>query len=373
MNFIISSAELLKHLAVVAEVVPPKSVIPIVQNVLFHIDGNILTLTGTDLENSVRTSLAVDSSEGTIKIALPAKIILDTLKALPEQPITFIVSEDQRNIELLTANGKYKIAGLDGNDFPRIPPADDTQHIQMPLPVLVKAIDKTVFAVSSDDMKIAMTGVFFDFKTTGATFVSTDAHRLVRYRRSDVLSNTDVSFILPQKALKMLSKAASGLDLPVRIEYNSSNAFFTFGDTLLVCRMIDSKYPDYNTVIPQSSTNKLLIDKKELLGSIKRLDIYSNKSSHLGRFKLSGNVLTLRSEDLDIDNSGKETINVIYEGEEMEIGFNLSLVPEVINNAGTDQLQMEFGTPGRAVVVYPTTQEEHENLLMLVMPIMLNY
>ncbi|MCS7073223.1 MAG: DNA polymerase III subunit beta [Bacteroidia bacterium] len=374
MNFIVSSSELLRHVGTVVGVVPAKSVLPIVQNILFDIRDTVLELTATDLENSMRTSLSIESQGGKILIALPARLLVDTLKALPEQPLTISIHEESFKVDITTENGRYSLNGQNGADFPKINIADDTTSITMPLPVLIKSIQKTIFAASTDEMKLAMSGVYFDFRKTGATIVATDAHRLVQYSRSDVSVEQEINFILPQKALRLLTTAAGNSLEPVRIDYNTSNAFFRFGSTLLICRLIDAKYPDYRGVIPASSPNRAILTKKELLAALKRMDIYSNKSTHLGRFKLNGNLLVLRAEDIEFANEAKENLSCMYEGEDMEIGFNLSLMTDVIANIETEELVIELGSPGRAAVIKPSTQEEHENLLMLVMPIMIaNY
>lgn len=373
MSFLVSSTELQKHLGVISGVVPAKSVLPIIQNVHFRLQGSTLTLAATDLDNAMQTSLTVEALDGDgADIALPAKLLQDTLKALPEQPVTFRINPDTFSVRLTTDNGEYELTGANGADFPALPAPDNTSSIEMPLGTLTKAIQKTLFASSNDELKPALNGMYFDFKQAGATFVATDAHRLVRYRRLDVAVTNEVAFILPQKALKLLASAAGGLMDSVSIEYNQSNAFFSFGTTLLVCRLIDARFPDYENVIPKTSSNKLILNKKELLGSMRRLDIYSNKTTHLGRYRLKPNQLEVQAEDLDFSNRAKETLHCLYEGGEMEIGFNVSLMTDIIANVETDDLVVELESPSRAAVVLPSTQEQGEHILMLLMPVMLS-
>ncbi|MFN8922144.1 MAG: DNA polymerase III subunit beta [Sphingobacteriia bacterium] len=373
MKFIVSSGELLKHVSAIQGVVSPKAVLPIIQNILLELKDGQLRLTATDLENSLQTALKVetDGSES-MAVCLPAKILADTLKALPEQPITFSMDANSFAVTVTSDTGTYKIHGVDGGDFPKIPAADNTTSITIPLGNLVKAINMTLFATSSDELKPAMTGVLFKFGAEHATFVATDAHRLVRYRRTDIRVPEEVEFILPQKALKLLTNAAqNSSEDAVQIEYNSSNAFFKFANTLLVSRQIDARFPDYENVIPAGSPNKAMVDKQELLGTMRRSDIYSNKTTHLGRFKFSGNLLEVQAEDLDFANESKENLNCLYEGEELEIGFNVSLMMDVIDTVPTDEVVVEMDSSNRAAVVLPSSQEEGENVLMLLMPVML--
>jgi DNA polymerase-3 subunit beta len=230
-----------------------------------------------------------------------------------------------------------------------------------------------LFAASTDELKPAMNGMLFDFQTGGATFVATDAHRLVRYRRGDVQIENEVNFIMPQKALKLLRTAASNSDAEsVQIDYNESNAFFRFGNTLLASRLIDARFPDYQNVIPANSPGRAILNKEELIGSMRRLDIYSNKTTHLGRFALSGNSMRVHAEDLDYDNRATENLHALYEGDDLEIGFNVALMMDIIGNVHTDDVVMEVESPGRAAVVLPSEQKDNEDILMLLMPVMLS-
>lgn len=374
MSFVVSSSELQKHLNSVAGVVPAKSVLPIIQNIHFSLTGSTLELTATDLENSMRTSLSVENDgEVDFDIAFPAKILLDTLKALPEQPLTFTRIDGTNQVMINSDTGEYLINAENGADFPEFPRAEDMSSISMPLDILIRAVQRTLFAASTDELKPAMNGILFDFKPEGATFVATDAHRLVRFRRSDITSETPVTFIMPQKALKVLISAASSSDAEsLQIDYNQSNAFYRFGNTLLGCRLIDARFPDFNNVIPTSSPRRSILNKRELQGSMRRLGIFSNKTTHLGRFKFNGNVLTVQAEDLDYDNRAKENLHCLYEGEDLEIGFNVELMTDIIANVSTEDVIMEMDHPGRAAVVLPSQQEMDEDLLMLLMPVMLS-
>ena len=372
MNFIVSSSALLKQLSKISGVIPSRSVLPIIENFLFDIEEGNLKISTTNLEISMQTSLAIESRGNNLKIAVPAKILLDILKALPDQPVTFSIEEETFAIEISSENGKYKLSGENGLDFPKIPTAENTQAATMPSRALLSAINKTLFAASTDEDKAALNGIYFNLGTNGLTFVATDAHRLVRYRRVDITVEEPTSFIVPHKALNLVKGAFENNNDPVKIEYNESNAFFRTPSILLVCRLIDQKYPDYENVIPTENPNRLSVARTSLLGTLRRVNIFANKTSHQVRFKASGSELTISSEDLDFANEARETLKCNYEGSDIEIGFNASLLIDIINNATTDEVLVELSSPSRAGIVLPSEQEEGEDLLMLVMPVMLS-
>jgi|YNPMSStandDraft_2_1061718.scaffolds.fasta_scaffold05297_2 DNA polymerase-3 subunit beta len=373
MKFVVASQELLKKLSIVQDVIPTKSVLPIVYNAYFEVKNRELILIGTDLENSIQTALPVESDDN-FKMAIPSKIIIDTLRSLPEQPLTFNFDPETMSVEIKSSYGVYKVAAQNGDDFPKMPNVGNPNaSISISLPLLCKIISKVIYAVSDDSMKPAMTGVYFDFKTTSTNFVGTDAQKLVRLMRTDITVPENCSFIVPPKALRLLQKASMGIDSVVKIDFNQSNAFFQFEENLIVCRLIDGKFPDYNSVIPISSPNKAIINRKDLLNSLRRLDIYASKETHLGKLHFVGNTLTLTSEDIDFANRAEETINCIYEGEDFTIGFTLSLITELLANLDSDDIVMEMSTPNRAAVILPAKQEENENIIQLLMPIILNY
>ena len=372
MNFIVSSTALYRQLNRIAGAIPSRSVLPIIENFLFDVGNNTLTVSTTNLETSMQTKLAVESRGESIKVAVPAKILLDVLKALPEQPVTIIVDEQTFGIEISSENGKYKISGENGDDFPNIPRPDKTDSVQLPLHVLLKAISKTLFAASTDEDKAALNGILFDISENGVTFVATDAHRLVRYRRVDVKTSQPTSFIVPQKALNLLKASLDpSLNTDVVIHYNDANAFFHTESVLLVCRLIDHKFPEYQNVIPANNPHQLFISKQELLGSLRRVNIFANKSTHQVRFSIKGSELEVSSQDPDFANEARESLRCHYEGEDLDIGFNASLLLDVVNNVDTEELVFQLSRPNTAGIIVPNLQEEGENILMLVMPIML--
>ncbi len=371
MRFIVSTSTLLKHLQAVSGALSNSAVLPILENFLFEIKDSSLTISATDLQTSMTTSVAVESKEGG-KIAVPSKILLDTLKTLPEQPIAFSVDDKTFAIEISAGDGKYRLSGENGEDFPKIPVVDNASSVNLPATVLAEAINKTIFAVSNDELRPAMTGVFCQLSPQNVTFVATDAHKLVRYRRNDAKAETATSFILPKKALNLLKSSLPSEDINVSIEYNNTSAFFKFANINLICRLIDERYPDYEAVIPQNNPNKLTLDRGLFLNCLKRVVIFANKTTHQVRLKITGSELNISSEDIDFANEAHERIGCQFDGEDMEIGFNAKFLIEMLNNLSGEEITIEMSTPNRAGLLFPSIKDEHEDILMLVMPVMLN-
>jgi len=371
MRFIVSTSTLLKQLQAVSGALSSSTVLPILENFLFEIKDATLTISATDLQTSMTTSLPVEAKENG-RVAIPSRILLDTLKSLPEQPIAFSVDDKTFSIEINAGDGKYKLSGENGDDFPKIPVVENASSVNLPASVLGEAINKTIFAVSNDELRPAMTGVFCQLTTTSLTFVATDAHKLVRYRRKDAKAAGTTSFILPKKALNLLKSSLPGSDVNVAVEYNTTSAFFKFENINLVCRLIDERYPDYEAVIPQNNPNKLLIDRQAFLGSLSRVAIYANKTTHQVRLKINGSELNISSEDIDFANEAHERLNCQYEGEDMEIGFNARFLIEMLKNLSCAEVSLEMSTPNRAGLLLPQGGDENEDVLMLVMPVMLN-
>jgi DNA polymerase-3 subunit beta len=371
MKFIVSTSTLLKQLQAVNGASSSSTVLPILENFLFEILDGVLTISATDLQTSMTTSLPVESKEAG-KVAIPAKILLETLKTLPDQPIAFSIDNTTFAIEISAGDGKYKLSGENGDDFPKIPTVESGSSVNLPASVLSEAINKTLFAVSGDELRPAMTGVFCQLSPQNITFVSTDAHKLVRYRRMDAKSESPASFILPKKALNLLKSSLPSDDVNVAVEYNNTSAFFRFGNINLICRLIDERYPDYEAVIPKNNTNILTIDRSSFLNSLRRVVIFANKTTHQVRLKISGSELNISSEDIDFANEAHERLSCQYEGEDLEIGFNARFLIEMLGNLSGEEVNLEMSTPNRAGLLVPQTNNEKEDVLMLVMPVMLN-
>ena len=297
--------------------------------------------------------------------------MLDSLKALPEQPITIAVDETTNGIEITTDNGKYKLSGENSADFPKEPTADGVDEVKLASSILNKGVSKTLFAVSNDELRPAMTGVFFQLDDNGITFVATDAHKLVKYNRNDVKGG-NASFIVPKKALNLLKAVVPNNDTEVSVQFNKSNAFFSFDNIQLICRLIDAKYPDYNAVIPKENPNLLSVQKDDFYSSLRRTSIFSNKTTHQVVLKMAGAELTVSAQDLDFSNEASEKLACDYQGNTMEIGFNAKFLLEMLGALDSSDINIELSTPNRAGIIRPTEKEDEEDLLMLVMPVMLN-
>jgi DNA polymerase-3 subunit beta len=371
MKLIVSSSTLLKNLQKIAGVISTNTVLPILEDFLFEINDGKLTVSATDLETSISATLEVNATDN-FKIAIPAKILLSTLKELAEQPITISFDELSYGVELTTDNGKYKLTGENGDDFPKIPLAENVKEVELPAQLLHRGISKTLFATSNDELRPAMNGVFVQLNEEGITFAATDAHKLVKLTRKDVTSAEPSSFILPKKALNQLKGILPNNDTKVQLSYNKDNAFFVFDNIYLVCRLIDQRYPDYNNVIPKENPNLLVISRDELLGTLRRTIIFSNKTTNQVVLRLEGNTLTVYAQDLDFSNEASEQLVCEYNGEDMEIGFNSRFLIEMLATIDSAEVKLEMSTPTRAGILKPMEHDPQEDLLMLVMPVMIN-
>ncbi len=369
MKFSVSSSELLKHLQIAGGAIGSNPVVPILDDFLFAIDNNRLTISATDLETSIITSIEVNSdSNGSV--AVPAKILLDTLKALPQQPITFNINEENYGIEITSAYGRYRLVSENPEDFPNIPQPDNTDAIELPANVLIQGVNKTLFATSNDDLRHAMTGVYFRVDFNKLTLVATDAHKLVKYTFTGTESDVSASFIVPKKALNLL-KGALPAGEPVQLAFNKANAFFTFGDTNLVCRLIDARYPDYNAVIPVDNPNLLTLPRIDFQNSLKRIAIYANKTTNQVLLNINDGSLTVSAQDLDFSNEATEQLACNYDGDPLNIGFNAKFLIEMLSVLESDDIRLELSSPTRAGILLPSEKPEGEEILMLVMPVML--
>ncbi len=371
MRFIVSTSILLKQLQSISGASSSSTVLPILENFLFEIKDNLLTISATDLQTSMVTSLQIEAKEEG-RVAMPSKILIETLKTLPDQPVAFSVDMNTLAIEISAGDGKYKLSGENADDFPKIPVVDNISTVSLAAPVLLEAINKTIFAVSNDELRPAMSGVLVQLAEQSITFVATDAHKLVRYRRTDVGADKPTSIILPKKALTLLKSSLPSDDVQVSIEYNNTNAFFQFGNISLICRLIDERYPDYEAVIPRLNPNKLTVDRSLFLNTLRRVVIFANKTTHQVRLKISGSELHISAEDLDFSNEAHERLSCQFEGEDMEIGFNAKFLVEMLNNLYCEEVVLEMSTPNRAGLLLPAIKEDHVDVLMLVMPVMLN-
>lgn len=371
MKFIVNSAYLLKQLSNINGVITTNPVVPILENFLFELEKGGLTVTASDLQTSMITEIQVESKEKG-SIAVPARILLDTLKNLPEQPVTFSIDESTYSVEIISDNGRYKLAGENATDFPKVPSVSNDFSAEISTDVLSRAVNNTIFATSNDELRPAMTGVYVNLGDKNTTFVATDGHRLVRYRRSDVTSENGNAIIIPRKALNLLKATLPSENTEVSLNFNMSNAFFKFGNIKMICRLIDERFPDYENVIPSVNNIKMTIERSDLLGALKRISIYANKTTHQVRLKITGSELQISAEDLDFSNEANERLSCEHEGEDIEIGFNAKFLIEMLTNLDSDKIRLTMSAPNKAGVLLPVEKDPSEDILMLVMPVMLN-
>lgn len=377
MKFITNSLLLSKQVQSVNAVITNNNTVPIINCFLFHLDEGKLTIRATDLETTLITTLEVDTGrlEGLSDIAVPSKLLIDILKSLDDVPLTFAVDDKTYGISITSGEGKYRLAGKNPETFPSMPEVKDASVITISSNVLANAISKTAFAASTDEMRQQMNGIFCEIGSEYTTFVATDAHKLVRYRRTDISSETPVSFILPRKPVLMLRNML-GLrkeDGDVRVEYNNTNAFFSFDSFRVICRLVDGKYPNYEAAIPKENPNKLTIDRLSLLNTLKRVGLFANQSTHQVRLAIQEHELVVSAEDIEFSNDASEKLACDYTGEAMEIGFNAKFLSEMISNIESEQINIEMSHPSRAGIMFPVVDDPNcpENILMLVMPVML--
>nr|HPR32369.1 DNA polymerase III subunit beta [Prolixibacteraceae bacterium] len=323
MKFVVSSTELLNHLTSINRVISSKSTLPILDNFLFRLDDRKLTITASDLESTLITWIVLENTEGIGEIAIPARLLIDTLKEFPEQPLTFQINNETFAIDIFSENGKFSIVGQNGEDYPETPEIHkgNALMVKMSPEVLLNGITKTLFATADDELRPVMNGILMEIAPEEVTFVASDAHKLVRYKRFDIEAETDSSFILPKKPAALLKNLLPKEDLEIQVEFDEKNAMFKLTHYQVICRLVEGKYPSYNSVIPTNNPNKLQIDRLELYNTLRRVSVFANQASNLVRLKIGGNQLVVSAQDIDFSISAVERINCSYEGDEMEIGF----------------------------------------------------
>ena len=371
MKFIVSSSLLNKELQNLGGIINTTNTIPILDNFLLNIDKNKLKITSSDLESSMTSEIEVES-ESNDSIAVSAKLLLDILKTFADQPLTFNKT-DKNTIEITADNGKYSLAYQDGGEFPKEIELQDASITEINANDFLKAINSTIFASGNDDLRPVMNGVFFQFSSDSLRFVATDAHKLVKYQRNDYNSQNNSEFIMPKKPLQILKGVLASVDGKLSIEYNESNAKFQFNNNTLTCRLIDGKFPNYEAVIPKENPNVLTINREVFLNSVRRVSIFSNKTTHQLRLKIAGASLNISAEDFDYSNKADENLECEYKGDDIQIGFNSKFIIEMLNNLDTEMVTLSMSHPNRAGIIRPeNTANKKEDITMLVMPVMLN-
>ncbi|ALO16273.1 MAG TPA: DNA polymerase III subunit beta [Salinivirga sp.] len=374
MNFVVSSTDLLNHLQAIAKVISSKNTLPILDNFLFELKGNVLTITASDLETTLVTSMEVDNAEGEGVIAVDARRLLK-LKDTSEQPLTFNINTESLSVDILSESGKFTKVEQKGEDYPKHQEIDDAQKTEITLKseALLSAINKTIFATAEDDLRPVMNGILFAFSPDYLTAVASDAHKMVRYRRLDVKADQEASFILPQKPAQMLKNLLPNDETEVKVTFDQQNAIIEFGNFLQVCRLVEGKYPNYEAVIPKDNPYKMTVDRLDLHNKLKMVSGYANPASNLVKLSVAPNELKVSAQDLDFSMSAFERLKCEYEGQEMEIGFKALFMIEIVANISSPDIFIELSDPSRAALFLPVEKEdENEDLLMLLMPMMVN-
>ena len=375
MKFVVSSTELLSHLNAISKVISSKNTLPILDNYLFQLENNRLTITASDLESTLITSLELDNTDGDGDVAVPAKLLNDTLKEFPEQPLTFQINLETSAIDIYSENGKFSIVGQNGEDFPQLPEIKEeaAATIEVNHDVLLKGISKTLFATADDELRPVMNGIFIELGNDDLTFVASDAHKLVRYKRSDIKSEVESSFILPKKPAALLKNLLPKEEFDVKLQFDDKNAFFSLSNYKLICRLVEGNYPSYNSVIPTNNPNKMIVDRLELFNTIKRVSVFANQASNLIKMHINDNQLVVSAQDVDFSISAVERLKCQYEGDEIEIGFKSTFLLEIISNLSSAEVKVELSDPTRAGLLLPAEKDfDEEDVLMLLMPMMIN-
>ena len=372
MKFIVSSSLLYKEIQVLGGIINSSNTLPILDNFLFEINNNTLVLSSSDLESTMTSQIEIESTS-TDKIAISAKLLTDILKTFSEQPLTFIKT-DNNTIEISASNGKYSLAYLNGDEFPKQVEILDAHETVINGSDLGNAINSTIFASGTDDLRPVMSGVFFQFNSESLKFVATDAHKLVKFETSEYTANEVSEFIMPKKPLQILKGILQTEGSDLTIQHNDSNAKFIFDKSSITCRLIDGKFPNYEAVIPKDNPNVLTIDRQLFLNSARRVSIFSNKTTNQIRLKLAGSLLNISAEDFDFSNKADENLECQYSGDDIQIGFNSKFLIEMLNNLESDMITLSMSHPNRAGIIRPLneTGESKESITMLVMPVMLN-
>lgn len=380
MKFIVNSQNFLKHLQLVSGVITGSNNVQIINCFHLRLEDGMLTIKATDLQTTLISKIEVEAnSDGSInEIAVPSRILLDILKNLSDAPLTLEVDKNSTSIEIKSGDGVFHMSCLDAETFPDTPTANDTTAIEIPADGLLYALDKTIFAASNDDTRPQMTGVLCDITPEHTTFVATDAHKLVRYRRFDVKADDPTSFILPKKPITIVKNmlATRKENYSVKMEYNKTNIFLTFDNFHVICRLIDGRYPNYEAAIPKENPNRMTIDRVSLLGALRRVKIFANEATRQICLNIDGSELTLNAENDIVSNDGTDKVPCQYEGNPIKIGFNANFLTEMVNNLESEEIIMELSTPSRAGILLPHQEPQSEedpkdDLLMLVMPVML--
>lgn len=372
MNFTVSSSLLSSRLQTISRVINSKNTIPALDCILFELEGNKLTLTASDPDNTLNTQVEVVDCSEDFSFAISSKILIDSLKEISEQPLRFEVNKDTLEITIYYLNGKYGLVGQNAEEYPSAAVlGEGAVSITVPSKVLANGISRSLFAAADDEVRPVMCGVYFDFTPESVTLVASDGHKLVRCRDYSVQGAEKSAFILPKKPATLLKNLFGKEEQEdVKVEFDGRFSIFDMGEYKLVCRLFDGRYPNYNSVIPQNNPHKLIVDRAALISTLRRVSLFSSQAS-LIKLHIEDNKVVISAQDTDFSTSAEENIACSYEGAPMNIGFRASFLIDILNNTPGQDVIIELADPSRAGVIVPAEQVDKQELLMLLMPMML--
>lgn len=373
MRFRLSSTALSAKLTALSRVINSKNALPILGDFLFEINDNILYLTASDSENVMKTQLELTESEGNFRFAIGNHDLLEAVKGFSEQPITFDVNLEQNLVKISYQNGLFSLPIDNADEYPVAQEVNEfAKTITMSKSILAENINRTIFATAQDELRPVMNGIYFDLTTDHLAVVASDGHKLVRNQIYTIKSNEPAAFILPKKPANLLKNLLGKDGGDVSIRFDDRNAEVNFGDGSIQCRLIEGRYPNYNSVIPQNNPNELRVDRLGLLAALRRVQPFANESSNLIRFHVEGSILQLDAEDYDFSKTATERISCEYNGKAMSIGFKGSSFIEILSNFDCPEIIIQLADPSRAGLVLPSEQPENQDVLMLMMPMLIN-
>ena len=373
MKFVVSSAALYSHLQGISRVINSKSTLPILDCFLFNIEDNKLSITASDNETTLDTSMELVECDGNLQFAISSKTLLDAIKELPEQPITFDVDTESMDVSIQYMNGKYSLKGQSADEYPMAAlMGENSVSFSIEADTLLSGINRTVFATADDELRPVMNGIYFDIFADNVTLVASDGHKLVRYKLYNTKGNEKAAFILPKKPAILLKNLLAKEAGEIHITFDDRNATFEMPNHRMICRLIEGRYPNYNSVIPQNNPFKVTIDRAAMLSALRRVSVFSSQSSSLIKLRLASGELLISAQDIDFSTSAEEKLSCSYEGNAMSIGFKATFLMDILANLSGQEVIIEVSDPSRAGVLTPAEQNEAEDLLMLLMPMMLN-
>ena len=373
MRITLSSSALSSRLGILSKVINSKNGMPILDCFLFEVANSQLTITASDSENVLQTTMPLDYAEGEGKSAVNNRTILDAVKELPEQPLTIDVETSTYIIKVIYQNGIYNFTAQNADEYPIVQRmSEGCTSLVLPSITLAESISRALFATAQEELRPVMNGIYFDLTPEALAFVASDGHKLVRNKNYKIQTEQPRSFIMPKKPATLLKNILGKDESDVIIRFDDRNAEIIFTDSVLSCRLIEGRYPNYNSVIPQDNPYQLTVDRKMLLGALRRVLPFASESSQLVRLHIENGKIEVSSEDIDFSTSAKEEITCDYTGKSMNIGFKGPSLTEILNNLSSEEVTLELADPSRPCLILPAEQPDGEDILMLIMPMLLN-